>query len=359
MLSAAVTGSSITYGVGQIVSGYMGDKISPKRLVFTGLLVVAGMNFLMPFCGNYFQMTAVWCVNGFAQAFMWPPMVRLLVGLFGESDYKRASTMVTWGSSFGTIAIYLAAPVVIILSGWKLLFGITTVLGVGMALIWHRFCIEPEFAKKETLSKKPDSDRSSKEGLKEILPLIAAIMLAIILQGALRDGVTTWMPSYISETYGLSSEISILTGVMLPIFSIVCTRIALALYEKTFKNPLQCAGIIFAAGAGSALLITCVSGSNAVGSVLGAALLTGCMYGVNLMLISMVPPFFQKYGNISTVSGVLNSCTYIGSAVSTYGIALLSETAGWKITAFIWFLIAALGMVICLVCTRSWKRKMM
>lgn len=77
--------------------------------------------------------------------------------------------------------------------------------------------------------------------------------------------------SYISETYNLSSEISILTGVLLPIFSIVCTRIALALYEKKLKNPLQCAGIIFAAGAVSALLLTCVSGNSAMGSVLGAA----------------------------------------------------------------------------------------
>ena len=63
-----------------------------------------------------------------------------------------------------------------------------------------------------------------------------------------------------------------------------------------------------------------------------------------------------KYkGNISTVSGVLNSCTYVGSAISTYGIALLSESAGWQTTSFVWFLIAALGAVVCTVCSRIWK----
>ena len=45
------------------------------------------------------------------------------------------------------------------------------------------------------------------------------VMIAIVMQGMLRDGVTTWMPSYISETYNLSNAIAILTGVVLPVFS--------------------------------------------------------------------------------------------------------------------------------------------
>ena len=121
MLSAAVTGSAITYGLGQIICGYIGDRISPKRLVFIGLLVTVGMNLLIPLCRDHVQMTAVWCVNGLAQACMWPPMVKLMVGLFNQTDYGRASTMVSWGSSFGTIIIYLLAPVIIMVSDWKTL----------------------------------------------------------------------------------------------------------------------------------------------------------------------------------------------------------------------------------------------
>ena len=33
LLSMSLTGSFITYGAGQVVSGLLGDKISPKRLV--------------------------------------------------------------------------------------------------------------------------------------------------------------------------------------------------------------------------------------------------------------------------------------------------------------------------------------
>lgn len=351
MLSAAVTGSAITYGLGQILCGYIGDKISPKRLVFIGLLITVSMNLLIPLCDNHVQMTAVWCVNGLAQACMWPPLVKLMVTLFSQTDYGRASTMVSWGSSFGTIIIYLLSPVIIMVSGWKTLFFITAGCGAVMAMVWLRCCQEPEF-ERPVAAKGAMAD---KKNARFFTPLLAAIMFAIMLQGALRDGVTTWMPSFISETFRLSSEISILSGVCLPIFSILSLRLALALYEKLPGNPVRCAAIIFGLGAVAALVLSMVADTSSIGSIACMALLTGAMHGVNLMLICMVPPFFQRHGNISTVSGVLNSCTYVGSAISTYGIALLSESAGWQTTAFVWFIIAALGAAVCTVCSRVWK----
>ena len=66
------------------------------------------------------------------------------------------------------------------------------------------------------------------------------------------------------------------------------------------------------------------------------ALLVACMYGVNIMLISYVPKYFDKYGKISSVSGFLNACTYLGSAASSYGFAAIAETSGWSATILIW-----------------------
>jgi OPA family glycerol-3-phosphate transporter-like MFS transporter len=182
-------------------------------------------------------------------------------------------------------------------------------------------------------------------------------MLAIVLQGALRDGVTTWMPSYISETYNLSSSISILTGVLLPIFSLVCFHLSEKLYQKVFTNPLKCAGIIFGAGAFSSLMIQIFTGHSAAMSVVFSAALTGCMHGVNLMLICMIPAYFKKSGNVSTISGVLNSCTYVGSAVSTYGVALISDSFGWSATLFSWTAIAIAGMLVCLAAAYPLSKK--
>lgn len=351
LLSMALTGSFITYGTGQIISGMLGDRISPKKLVTCGLVITSVMNILISVCKSPYQMLAVWCVNGFAQSLMWPPMVKILTELLTEHDYQNAITKVCWGSSIGTILVYLISPFLISVGSWRWVFVCSAAAGIIMCLVWNRYSYE--------IPLKKQAAAAGAKGQQSFLsPMILGIMAAIVLQGMLRDGVTTWMPSYIAETYKLSNVISILTGVVLPVFSIVSFQLVTKLYEKKFQNdPVVCAGVCFVTGAAAALILFGITGKSAVFSVLLSALLTGCMHGVNLMLICMIPPFFKKYGNVSTVSGVLNACTYVGSAASTYGIAVLSEKIGWNQTIFVWFLIAIDGAVLCFGCVKAWRRK--
>lgn len=351
MLSMSLTGSFITYGVGQILCGVLGDRISPKRMISIGLVLTICMNSLIPVCRNPYQMLAVWCVNGFAQSFMWPPIVRMMSALLDEDAYKRTVAKVSWGSSIGTILIYLLSPLVIVTVGWKGVFFGAAGLGVLMLVVWNWKAMDIQKGQKQVAQK----------GSAKILftPLVLCIMIPIILQGMLRDGITTWMPSFISESFHLGNEISILTGVLLPVFSITCFQITTWLYRKKITNPLTCSALLFAVGAGSALGLYFACQTSAAGSVFLSAMLTGSMHGVNLLLICMLPKCFERYGNISTVSGVLNACTYIGSAVSTYGIAALSEVIGWKQTIFLWFWVTLAGIVVCLLCARPWKKKFM
>ena len=350
-LSMAVTGSFITYGAGQIVSGIIGDRISPKKLISAGLSVTLLMNLLMILCANPWQMLAVWCINGFAQSFMWPPMVRLMAVLLSQEDYKSVSTKVSWGSSFGTMAIYLVAPILISISGWRSIFVFSAVSAAAMIFAWNRFC--PEIQMKTATASGVKKERS-KSPL--FTPVMLCIMAAIILMGMLRDGVTTWMPSYITETYHVSNAVSILTCVVLPIFGILCYQAANKLYSKRFSNPITCAALFFGVGAAAAAGLILATGMTPTLSVLFSGILTGCMHGVNLMLIAMVPAYFVRYGNVSTASGVLNACTYIGSAAFTYGVALLSEQLGWGVTLWIWLGIAVAGTVICFCCIRPWNK---
>ncbi len=352
LLSMALTGSFITYGVGQIVSGICGDWFSPKKLVTCGLTVTVLMNLLIPLCKNPGQMLAVWCINGFAQSFLWPPLVRLMTALLSEKDYQQTVTKVSWGSSFGTIAVYLLSPLLIAFWGWQSVFFVSAFCGIVMIFLWNRYCRDVEPVRKK---EKFHAEKRHNNSLWNALML--GIMAAIVLQGMLRDGVTTWMPSYISETYRMSNITSILTGVVLPLFGILCFQLATKLHMKKLTNPLLCAGVFFAAGTFSALALFCSTGHSAALSVLFSAMLTGCMHGVNLILICMIPPFFRSQDNVSTVAGILNSCTYIGSAVSTYGIAVLSERFGWRCTLLLWLFIAVLGTALCLICVKPWQKK--
>jgi OPA family glycerol-3-phosphate transporter-like MFS transporter len=94
--------------------------------------------------------------------------------------------------------------------------------------------------------------------------------------------------------------------------------------------------------------------ANTVLSITLLVLLCSAAHGVNLMLITHVPKRFKRYGNISAISGCLNACTYVGSAISTYGVALLVERRGWQFTIGSWVVIGALGLIACAIAIRPW-----
>ncbi len=343
-------GLFICYGVGQLISGVLGDRINPKYLMFFGLLLTAGMNALIPFCKNTTYMIAVWAVNGFAQSFMWPPLVKIMTMLFDADTYRTATVRVSWGSSAGTIAVYIIAPVCISTVGWKGSFWFPAIFCVIMAFFWLialRNTDTSVSAKAENKSDDNDKNASPFGAF-----ALGAIVIGIVIQGALRDGITTWMPTFINETYNLGSKISILTGVILPIFSILCFNLTHKLRSRCVQNELLLAGYIFIAGVLASALLYFTSSKNAVLSILFMALLTGSMHGVNLLLVCMVPSYFKKS---STASGVLNAFTYIGSAISTFGIAVLSEKFGWSNTILIWCAFAIVGAICCLSAVRRKK----
>ncbi len=356
-LSVSLTCSFITYGIGQIVTGWLGDHIQPKKLVTLGLGVSVCMNLLVPLCTAPWQMWIIWSFNGFAQAFMWPPIVRLMASALNEDEYRRGSVLTSYGGSMGTIAVFLISPILITLMGWRSVFWFSALCGAVMIFFWNRWCICLPHSSSRVVTNA--SDKTHHSGKLPITPMLLLIMLAIVLQGCLRDGVTTWTPSYISETYHLGNEIAILTSVILPIFSMACHSFTGWLNKRFFPNILTCAGIMFAIGAIAASLLYFFTGASAVGSILAMAVLVGSMHGVNLILICMVPHYYKDTGCVSLVSGLLNSCTYVGSALSTYGIALLTENIGWGSTIVLWGIIASLGALICMLLIPVWKKKMM
>ncbi len=282
-LSVSLTGSFITYGIGQLVSGVAGDRISPKRLVTLGLLLTTLMNSVLPLCQTPWQMLGVWSINGFAQAFLWPPIIKLMTALLDDAEYQFASTRVYWGSSVGTIIIYLLSPLLIALFSWRATFWFSALCGVLGVVFWNLLIQEPADICRQSSAKGTSATRHL------FAPMMIGVMLAIVMLGMLRDGITTWMPSYIADTYQLSNLISILTGVILPLFSILCVQVTAPLYRKKLRNPLLCAGVIFGVGAVAAFLLFLCFDQSAALSVLLAAMLTGCMHGVNFILVGILP----------------------------------------------------------------------
>lgn len=351
----------VCYGVGQLISGWLGDRFAPKTIILGGLSATILFNILVPVFGsNTFILMIIWGLNGLAQAMIWPPMVKILSDFLNPVDYQNACVKVSLGGNIGTIGIYLiASGAVKFLGSWRSVFVFSAVCGFIMVIIWQFSIgkIESKRSGEESAKVEENAAVPEKTGVNlfAATPLLL-IMIVIICQGMLRDGVETWMPSYLHDVFALDTSSSILTSVGLPIFSVLSIQAVSVIYRKFFKNEMACAAVIFGATLLFALLLGIFSDVNVWLSVLLTVLLTGTMHGVNLILTCYVAARYAKYGNVSFISGLLNSCTYVGSAAFTYGVAKLADIFDWSTTIFCWAAVAAVGLICASLSIHRWNK---
>ena len=363
-LAIVITGLTVAYGTGQIISGFLGDRVKPRHIIPAGLALAVLCNVGIFFASTIPVMTVIWSVNGFAHALLWPPIVRLMSTHLSAEDYSFAAVRVNQGSSVATIALYLFCPLLLGVMEWRTIMLLCAAWGAVMIVLW--FILYPRiFTKTDKPTEKAETP--TPEHAQKALPVplyifgaLAMIMPGIMMQGMLRDGVTNWMPSFLLETFGLSEENSIVSTVILAIFTMISYSAFSALQKRFFKNEVSCAAAIFG---GSALVCSALFLVNAflpeaalVPSLILMALTVAAMHGVNLMLIAIVPRRFVPFGKVSTYSGILNACTYVGAAISTYGFAALAETFDWNFTILTWVAISLVGAALCFFAARIWQR---
>ena len=189
---------------------------------------------------------------------------------------------------------------------------------------------------------------------------IVPTLFSIIMMGFLRDGIESWLPTLYATAFNRDPSESVLVSVILPIFSIASIVVITALHKrKLFNNEIVGSSLLFGAAIVAAIplaLLINVRGTicNLICLVL-AAFICACMHGCNFLLISCLPGRFARVGRAATVSGFCNACVYIGAAVATYTIAIVSDNFGWQITVTSWMGVAALGVILTMLAVKAYS----
>lgn len=355
-VAIVTTCSFVSYGVGQVFSGYLGEKVKPHLLISGGLLATSVANVLIPFCKEIYQMAILWFFNGFFQSLMWPPLVKIISKHSADNDaYNKTTTAVSTSSAIATVVIYFASPLCINIGGWRTVFYVSALIGAVVAIIWQITYLKmPEPVNRVSSEKTATQAQFDKTGV----IIVATMSIAIILQGMLRDGITTWLPSIMAETYNVSESSAIFSTVVLPVMTIISINLASFIQRKFFKEELFCAFLFFIVGFAASLILSFVYGKTSMGVLVVLASVTSAMmHSANIMLIVMTIPGFKRFG-VSFMSGLLNSMTYIGSASATYLFPKISEVFGgnWNITIYSWVIFAFAGAAICFAIIPTWKK---
>ena len=371
-VALGIVGSAMTiaYGSGQIINGILSDKFKPQNMLTIGLILATVCNFVMYFCTTITLMAIVWFINGFAHSMLWPPIVRLMAMYMNDIEYERAAVRIYAASSIATIVLYVFAPILLKAMDWRGVILCIAFVGIIITALWILF--NPGAFKKNPDAKQdnpinkgelPSIEDNNGAKLPTIVVIpIVLILFAIVLHGALRDGVSDWMPTFMADAFGLDSGNAIITGIVPAIFGMISVYVFDILHRKLFRNEITCAGVIFIAAVISSLALLILNEFAysgwivAVVSALLIGILVACMHGVNLMLISIVPKRFVKSGKVSTISGILNAATYIGAAIALPLFPALKANFNWSVTITVWAIISVIGAVVCFIATPMWRK---
>ena len=350
------------YGAGQIFSGILGDRVSPYKMVGTGLVGTVCANILMPLCsGSYIVMSVVWGLNGIVQSMLWTPILYIISNILPEEQRRRACLYIAASFPVGSLLSYVISAGAIKFASWHFAFFIPAGI-IACVLVFWCICAKKTskiLGKGEKPSLPVHENTGEKISLGKLFMISGAsvICVGILVQGMLKDGVTSWVPTLIKEKYNVSASFSVLLSAVLPIINLSGAWFATKLYEGPFKlNETASAAFCFA------LTLIPLTGILFVGHypialcVIFFALFTTLITAINHLVITLIPVRFAKYGCASTVGGIFNSCTYIGSAISTYGFGAVSEKFGWTATVIFWIILGTIGVAVCAVPMRRYGR---
>lgn len=352
----------ICYGVGQLISGLIGDKINPFFMVMFGSVLGAVCCFLMPAAGSLGVLIGVWAANGLFQSMLWSPILRVFSETIDESLSKKAILNIALSLPVGTVLAYLMSSMIIKYLNWKyvFIFGgsvvVIAVLFAGFAI----FCSEKDIEKVPVIQKQNAEAHNNvnKKGLAAVAVSsgLLFIMIPSFLHGMMRDGITNWVPAMISEVYGVSTSFSVFVTIALPIFNAFGAYLVTPLYKKLGENEMKTAGVTGFAALVPLLIMLFMNKLPVYVIIVLLAVTTSVMYALNYLIISLVPVRFSKFGFTSGISGILNSGAHIGCALSSYGFGAISEKAGWSAVIIVWIVSSVLITVFSFASNKRWSR---
>lgn len=352
----------LAYGIGQCLNGFAGDSIDPKRMITAGLVISGGMNLVMTFFRSFPVMAVAWLINGYAQSTIWPPIIRIFSDMLYEKTKIKYCVDIVSTQAAGTFASYVLSATIIAHTKWQLVFLAASLILFAVAILWNiGFTLIKGKAEKDVDSETEGEAavNLTRPGFLHLLFASGSVMLIfpVFVHGILKDGMVSWIPTFISETFESGAYIAVLVTSIIPLVNLSGAYLGKFVFKKMKNNEIH-ATILFFGIASAALLLLYQFGSrNIIYTILTLSTITVSMMAVNTLLINLYPLRFEKEGRVASVSGFLNATAYVGTAVSTYAIGLLVQGKGWGATILSWLFVTVAAFVVCVFSYRRLYRK--
>ena len=328
------------YACGQLINGYIGDRVQTNRYVLIALCGTLLCNLGMAFAGSLGMMTLLWGGNGIFQSMFWSTIIR---GLAQNTKPEKRATV--------SMGISLAMPVAYLVS-WGLLgqclaeaqsrwyFLVPCMASLVMILSWILLSKHYDF----TLSE----ERKSKAGIRKTVCFLFEenlqwMIVVCMFHGLIKEGAAYWTPLLIAQMDGFGAIPPHLLTCVLPLANLVGIVASRALLGRN-GSPYSILVVIF-----SGIILLCggliLSSANLL--IVGLiALVSGMCYASNTILLSFIPMQYTERNMVASIIGVFDFASYVGASISTYLLGRILESFGFAPLPVIWLAAAVIAILL-------------
>ncbi|MBQ8893481.1 MAG: MFS transporter [Clostridia bacterium] len=333
----------ITYAVGQLINGIIGDKIKAKYMISFGLILAGISNLVFTYgAGSLAVAYTAYALTGFFLAMIYGPMTKVVAENTEPVYATRCSLGYTFASFFGSPAAGALAAVL----AWQGVFNVSSIMLILMGGV--AFLVFLLLEKKGIVQygqyQKP---KGSGGGIQLLLQhQIVKYTLVSVLTGVVRTTVVFWLPTYIAQFLGFSAERSAMIFTVSTFVISLTTFVAIFVYERLGSNMDLTVLLFFAASAVCFLLVFLIR--QPALNIIFMVLAIMAADAAATMLWSRYCPSLRDTGMVSGATGFLDFMSYMAASVSSTLFANAVSAIGWENLILIWLGLMMLGVIVAL-----------
>ena len=334
----------IFYAVGQLINGFIGDRVKAKYMISFGLLLAGVTNLLFPIMID--TPTAALIVYGLTGLFLsmiYGPMTKVVA----ENTEPIYTTRCSLGYTFASFLGSPAAGVLAVFLSWSGVFITSSVLLFLMgAMVLLCFFL---FERQGIVKYNAYSPKEKNSGDVRVLFKYRIVRFSFIsiLTGIIRTSVVFWLPMYFSDFlgYGETKAAGIFSVATLVLS--LTSFITVFVYERFLGHDMDKTVLLMFLVSAAFFLLTYFVYLPILNIVFIVLAIMG-NGGAATMLWSRYCPSLRDTGLVSSATGFLDFLSYGAAAAANLIFAGAIDSIGWKNLILVWCGLVLLGVFVAL-----------
>lgn len=329
----------IFYAVGQLINGFIGDRVHPKYMIIMGLGISSVSTFVIPIFDNRILHFTAFALIGFGLSMLRGPLMKVI----SENTAATHARMICTLFSMAGFAGPLIASILSIFFKWRAVFTATGVISVIITVLAVAAITTLE--KRGEIKFVPKYDKGI-AGILNVFKLEDFIFYMLIssIGEIAGSSITFWIPTYTTEHLGFSNDAASTIYSVVSFSTLFTPFITLLIYEKLIRNGIKLALVMYVISAVFFIAVRFTAAPVLNVSMLIIAKVAAA--AASSIVWSAYIPGLARSGKVSSANGVIDAAGYAMASLANVLFSTFVGKLGWGGIVNMWYIIMLIGAAV-------------